>query len=77
MKKLLFVGLLTVSAFAYPSCIMCHNGGYKNKLSKYTPAQIEKMMFDFQTNSMSSMARIAKSMSDTEIKEVAKKYGTK
>ena len=77
MKKLLIIGLLALSAFAYTNCAMCHNGGYKGKLNKYTPEQIESYMHQFKTQSMGSMARIANSMSDEEIKDAAQKYGKK
>ena len=77
MKKLLLIGLLSSFALAYPNCTACHNGGYKSKLDNYTSAQIETMMKQFKQQSMGSMARIANSMSDEEIKEVSIKYGKK
>ena len=76
MKKILLT-LIGISAFAYTNCAMCHNGGYKSKLDKYTPQEIISMMQQFKQQSMGTMARIAKSMSDEEIKEVSKKYGKK
>jgi len=77
MKKILLSLVVAASAFAYSNCAMCHNGGYKSKLDKYTPQEIINMMQQFKQQSMGIMARIAKSMSDEEIKEVSEKYGKK
>jgi len=75
--KTILLTLIAISAFAYPNCMMCHNGGYKSKLDKYSPQEIVNMMQQYKTQSMGTMAKIANSMSDEEIKEVAKKYGKK
>ena len=79
MKKLLVLGVLAVSAFAYSNCAMCHNGGMQPKLDKFTPAEIEKMMHEFKSGKKAGtmMPGMAKAMSDADIKDAAKKYGKK
>jgi cytochrome c553 len=80
MKKLLVLGLLTASAFAYMDCAMCHvKGGMATPLTKYTPAQINKMLHEIKANKLNapSMTGIVSGMSDADMKDAAKKYGKK
>ncbi len=75
MKKLSILGLLVVSALAYPSCGMCHNGMFQDSLSNLTPKEIITKMHEFKKSNGTRMSSIAKEMTDKEIEEVAKEYG--
>lgn len=78
MKKLLALAVLGVMAFAYQDCAMCHNGGMAKKLDTLTPAQIEAKMKEFKAGKGNPMmVNIAKSLSDKDIADAAKKYGKK
>ena len=59
----------------YPNCSVCHNGTYKNRLDKYTPKEIEEMMYQFKDDKYSTMGKIANNMTDTAIKAASKKFG--
>jgi len=77
MKKLLVLGLVAASAFAYMDCAMCHQGS--KSLSKYTPAQLTKMLNDMKSGKMNvpAMTSVVSGMSAADIKAAAKKYGKK
>ncbi len=78
MKKLLALAAFGVMAFAYQDCAMCHNGGMAKKLDTMTPAQIEAKMKEFKAGKGNPMmVNIAKSLSEADIKDAAKKYGKK
>ena len=78
MKKLAMLVLLSISVFAYTNCTACHNGGYKSKLNQYTPDEIATMMNQYKNAQRSGMmSRIAKSMSEEELKEVSIRFGKK
>ena len=78
MKKFLALAAFGAMAFAYQNCAMCHNGGMAKKLDTMTPAQIEAKLKEFKAGKGNPMmVNIAKSMSDKEIVEAAKKYGKK
>jgi len=78
MKKILVLGVIAAAAFAYTDCAMCHNGGMAEKLDKLTPEEIVAKMKEYKKgNGNPMMVNIAKSMSDKEIEESAKKYGKK
>jgi cytochrome c553 len=78
MKKIVLFSLVVSGLFA-ANCAMCHNGSYQVKLDRFSPEQITQMMMDFKSGKKAGMTMpgIAKSMSDEEIKKVAKEYGTK
>ncbi len=78
MKKIVLFSLIVSGLFA-ANCAMCHNGSYQVKLDKFTPEEITEMMIDFKNGKKAGMTMpaMAKSMSDEEIKKVAKEYGTK
>jgi cytochrome c553 len=78
MKKIVLFSLVVSGLFA-ANCAMCHNGSYQVKLDRFSPEQITQIMMDFKSGKKAGMTMpgIAKSMSDEEIKKVAKEYGTK
>lgn len=78
MKKIVLFSLVVSGLFA-ANCAMCHNGSYQVKLDRFSPEQITQIMMDFKNGKKAGMTMpgIAKSMSDEEIKKVAKEYGTK
>jgi cytochrome c553 len=78
MKKIVLFSLIVSGLFA-ANCAMCHNGSYQVKLDRFSPEQITQIMMDFKNGKKAGMTMpgIAKSMSDEEIKKVAKEYGTK
>jgi cytochrome c553 len=73
MKKIFIVSLISSVSFAYTNCAMCHTSSYY-PLNKLTPKEISDKLYAFKKG-YGTMARIAKTMSDKDIKEVAKKYG--
>ena len=76
MKKILLTSLMVITGFAYTNCTMCHNGSYKAKLDKYTPAQIIQMMNEYKNGTRSGMmSRFANSMSKEDIINSANKFG--
>jgi len=78
MKKIGMILGLAALGFAYQDCAMCHNGGMAKKLDTLTPAQIEAKMKEFKAGKGNPMmVNIAKGMSETDIKDAAKKYGKK
>jgi cytochrome c553 len=79
MKKLAFVAAVAaVAAFGMTNCATCHNGSMAAKLDTLTPAQIVAKMKEFKAGKgNATMVSIAKSMTDKEIEEAAKKYGKK
>ena len=78
MKKLLALLAVAGFSFAYQNCAMCHNGGMALKLDTMTPAEIIKKMKEYKAGKGNPMmVNIAKSMSDKEIEEAAKKFGKK
>ena len=79
MKKLLTLAAFGVAVFAYQDCAMCHSGGMAKKLDTMTPAQIEAKMNEMKKTGKGNpmMVPIAKSMSDKDIVDSAKKYGKK
>jgi len=77
MKKLFFIASLSVAAFAYTDCTMCH-GTMTGTLDKYSPKEIIKKMKEFKAGKGNPMmVNVAQGMSDKEIKEAAYKYGKK
>jgi cytochrome c553 len=75
MKKIIAIlGIISVS-FAYTNCAMCHNDSYY-PLDKLTPKEISDKLHSYK-NGYGTMARIAKSLSEEDIKKVAQKYGKK
>jgi cytochrome c553 len=78
MKKLLVLSLLTASAFAYTNCANCHNGGYKQKLDMYTPAQIVTILNEYKQGKRGGMmSSFVAAMSEADIKAAAKEFGKK
>ena len=70
----MFIGI--GSLWAVTNCAMCHNKNYY-PLDKYTSLQIEEMLHNYQHQNFGTMSRIAKTLNEKDIKEVAKKYSKK
>jgi len=78
MKKIIFISSLIVLGFATDNCKMCHNGGMAKKLDTLTPAQIVAELKEFKAGKGNPMmVNIAKGMSESQIKKVAKEFGKK
>ena len=78
MKKILMIVEIAALSFAAENCAMCHNGGMEKKLDTLTPAQIEAKLKEFKAGKGNPMmVNIAKGMSESQIKKVAKEFGKK
>jgi cytochrome c553 len=76
MKKIIAILGIVSASFAYTNCAMCHNDSYY-PLDKLTPKEIVDKLHSYKKGGYGTMARIAKSLSEDDIKKVAQKYGKK